>query len=711
MTRILMCAGLLLADAITVAQTRAPAPQLQQIVREVRRQVRASEAFDFVARLHSIDRWQDFSKFRQSAEYLQGKMSELGLRDVELLPAPADGVSQFGWWTMPLAWDVKTATLEVVEPAAPAAMRVLCDYSQEPASLIQWSGSTAPGGLTAEVMQVRSGRLAELKSADVRGKMILIEVPADLSERGAMKAALYKMGAAGVISDYTENEDLRDGHYWVNAWGDMGWGYTKASSPLVGFSITPRQGQYLRGLLDRGTKVRVHAVVDARYYPGSYYSVTGVIPGSGSDEEVLELGHGFELGAQDNSTGQAGMLEAIAAIGRAIDAGRLPRPKRSIRMLTFSEDYGSSHYISTHMDRMKRTVGAIHLDVPAGNHDVLGAYSFGATPDVARTYHNALVMRVAESFYAGAQAEGGGGRSRVPLLVPYSPTSDTYPSEPMIGVPTIAVRGSSGLVAVHHNSEDTLDRVDPKSLEDLSCLVGAYLYYLARADEDDVPWLAGITLEHSNENALRALAPYFDRILAAQNAEALGRELYWGLAKTGYNADRDEAAILSILRLAAPANTAKVRTLLEPALASARRVAEEQSARLRQAANVRAAELTATVPVNATAPPIDPRRAEAARIIVRRKRFGPVTLDDLPVDQREGFPGFAAQPAPLRLIYWCDGKRTVAEVIHLIELEQGPMDFDFVGYYKMLAKHGYVDLIPSAKVNDNDRRLDAREPD
>ncbi len=79
---------------------------------------------------------------------------------------------------------------------------------------------------------------------------------------------------------------------------------------------------------------------------------------------------------------------------------------------------------------------------------------------------------------------------------------------------------------------------------------------------------------------------------------------------------------------------------------------------------------------------------------MRRKRFGPVTLDDLPLAEREGFPGFADQPAPLRLLYWCDGKRTAAEVIHLIELEQGPMDFDFVGYYKMLARHGYVDLIP-----------------
>ncbi len=658
-------------------------------------QVSAGEAFDFVAQLHSIDRWQVFPQFRQSAEYLQRKMTEIGLRDVEILPAPADGVSQFGWWTMPLAWDVKKATLELMEPTPAAGMRVLCDYNQEPASLIQWSGSTPPGGVTAGVMELKSGSLVDLARANVNGKMILVKVPADLSARGALKAALYQEGAAGVISDYTENEDLRDGHYWVNAWGDMGWGFTKTSSPLVGFSITPRQGDYLRGLLERGIKVRVRAMVDTRYYSGSYFSVTGVIPGDGSEEEALALGHGFELGAQDNSTGQASMLEAIAAVNRAIESGRLPRPKRSIRILTFSEDYGSSQYIATHMDRMKRTVGAMHMDVPAGNNDVLGAYSFGVTPDVARSYHNALALRVAQTYYAGKQREGGSrGRARVPLLGPYSPTSDTYISDPMIGVPTIAARGSSGAIAVHHNSEDTLDRVDRRSLEDLSSVVGAYLYYLASAGQTDVPWLASITVDQGYENALRAARPYLDRILAAHDAVVLGRELYWGLAKIGYNADRDTEAILSTLRLVGPEERDQTRASLEPALKSIQLLETQECERLRRAANQRAGALQAAVPVQPTPGAADPRRAGAELFIVRRKRFGPVTLDDLPVDEREGFPGFAAQPAPLRLLYWCDGKRTAAEVIHLIELEQGPMDFDFVGYYKMLAKHGYVDLIP-----------------
>src|ERR1039457_2017343 len=311
-------ACLLVVALPAIAQTLWPSPQLQQIVQEIHAQVSRGEAFDFVTQLHSIDRWQDFSRFRQSAEYLEKKMTELGLRQVELLPVPADGVSQFGWWTMPLAWEVKNASLELIAPAGAVRMRVLCDYGQEPASLIQWSGSTPREGLEAEVVELRSTRVSEIAKADVKGKMVMVEVPADLSERGALKAALYGKGAAGIISDYTENQELRDGHYWVNAWGDYGWGFTKASSPMVGFSITPRQGEYLRNLLGQGVRVRVRAVVDARYYSGSYFTVTGVIPGESTDEEVLELGHGFEIGAQDNSTGQAGMLEAIAAINSAL---------------------------------------------------------------------------------------------------------------------------------------------------------------------------------------------------------------------------------------------------------------------------------------------------------------------------------------------------------------------------------------------------------
>ena len=118
------------------------------------------------------------------------------------------------------------------------------------------------------------------------------------------------------------------------------------------------------------------AAADTRTYSGRYPYITGVIPGIDSDEEVLELGHGFELGAQDNATGVAAMLEAVAVLRRLIEAGALPRPQRSIRVLIMAEDYGSSAYIAAHMDRMQHTIGAICVDAPAGPYEEVPAYSF-----------------------------------------------------------------------------------------------------------------------------------------------------------------------------------------------------------------------------------------------------------------------------------------------------------------------------------------------
>jgi hypothetical protein len=102
------------------------------------------------------------------------------------------------------------------------------------------------------------------------------------------------------------------------------------------------------------------------------------------------------------------------------------------------------------------------------------------------------------------------------------------------------------------------------------------------------------------------------------------------------------------------------------------------------------ARLSAGLP--AAAPPSDPQLKEAARMVVRRKRFGTLPLDDLPVEKREGYPSGAWSATPIAALYWCDGRRTLAEVIRLTRLELGEVKFNFTGYFKFLARHGYVEL-------------------
>jgi hypothetical protein len=92
----------------------------------------------------------------------------------------------------------------------------------------------------------------------------------------------------------------------------------------------------------------------------------------------------------------------------------------------------------------------------------------------------------------------------------------------------------------------------------------------------------------------------------------------------------------------------------------------------------------------------DQQLAAAAKLVVKRKRFGTLPLDDLAHDQWEAYPSGAWAAVPTIALYWCDGRRNLAEVIRLTRLELGPTEFDFVGYFRFLARHGYIELIGAA---------------
>jgi hypothetical protein len=177
----------------------------------------------------------------------------------------------------------------------------------------------------------------------------------------------------------------------------------------------------------------------------------------------------------------------------------------------------------------------------------------------------------------------------------------------------------------------------------------------------------------------------------------LSRELHTGLEKVAFSSGRDQEAILSTLRLAPEARRESIRASLNPILKSIQRFAEDQSERLRVAANHRAGGLGAPTPVRAAAPAPDPPRASASQIIVKRKRIGSVTFDDLPVEKREGWPAGAWDNLLQTALYWCDGKRDLAEVIRRTELELGPQDFDYVGYFQFLGRRGYVELLNASR--------------
>jgi hypothetical protein len=218
----------------------------------------------------------------------------------------------------------------------------------------------------------------------------------------------------------------------------------------------------------------------------------------------------------------------------------------------------------------------------------------------------------------------------------------------MVGIPTVWSYSGTG-VETHHNSEDTPDRVDSRSLRDISVVTAAYLYFIANADEPEALWLAGLSEDRGYGQILKNLDKQ-------------------------YAVDRERQSVLSVLRLVPETRRQAVREKLEPMLARLARFAKDQEQRV---------------------PPSSARASdpEAARIIVKRKRFGTIPLDDLPHDKWEGQPSGAWALIPTIALYWCDGKRTLAEVQRLTEAELGPAKFDYVSYFRFLRKNGYVDFV------------------
>jgi len=642
MKTILWLASLVLLFGVAAAGQPSP---VSPVVRKVAEAVDARHALETVKLVYANDRWFTFPKFQRTVGELKTLLERSGAAQVEVGALRADGVTKAGFWTAPLAWDVASASLEMMAPER----ATLCDYAQVPTCLGMWSGPTPAAGVEAELVDLDTTPWSR-----VRGKLVLT------SQNSAnLKDKLAQNGALGAVNGFSENPELGNDRQWINAWGDHGWGFLKASTPLLSYSVTPNQATKLRELLAAGKRVVLRARAATRLYEGEYPWVTAILPGTVRDgEEVLALGHIAEQGAQDNATGVAATVEAVRTLHRLIESGQLPRPRRSIRVLLMPEVYGSLHYIAGHPERMSRTVAAITVDTPAASYDLAGTeYTAYKNPHVAKSWTDVLIQRIARATLP---------RYRPFHTAEHTTGTDAYLGDPTIGVPNVWLYSGTGTVT-HHNSADVPATVDLRSLGDLTAMVAAYLYVAANAGESEIPWLASLIVDSASEDLSAAGAAGMDALLAGDKAAAA-----FALARLHYLADRNLDALGSLRKVgehsAIAAAAGPIRALEK---VQAARLAEQGVQPYRRAGD-----------------------AENGALVVRRKGIGTIPLDELAQENREGFPSGAWDKMVTVALYWCDGKRTIDEVARLTEMEMGrPLSFRFGGYFRFLERQGYVEFV------------------
>jgi len=246
-------------------------------------------------------------------------------------------------------WDGVSATLWEIAPKTAK----LADYRDLAAILGQGSKSAH---VTAELVWVGRGTQAEIDAVDLKGKIAVTEASASRVHDLAVKA-----GAVGIITFYSPRP-LVDPIQIPNS------GIRGGDNATFCINLTPRDGYALRDRLLRGEKITVKADIETATEETEIEVPTCVIKGADANaEEVILCAHLYEgyvkLGANDNISGAAALIEIARTLNELIETGQLPRPKRSIRFIWIPEFQGSIPWAVKHKDILDRTLCNINLDM------------------------------------------------------------------------------------------------------------------------------------------------------------------------------------------------------------------------------------------------------------------------------------------------------------------------------------------------------------
>jgi len=442
------------------------------------RAARGGRMLQAVAEIVETDRWNSFDRFHETTRTL-GRRYEEGGAEVEVYPVQTGGRIGSGRWIIQEAAEVRAATVDVVRPVR----QRLLDYRENPWHVIQWSTGTPREGRRCGLVVLDSREEIEQMPRDgLVGKVVLTRS----SPRGLLKTLADK-GAVGVITDRSV-ANLPDALEWTK----FGWGaipMESATARLVGFVLSENQGKKLRKLAQEHGDLTLHIRADIRKYVGHHDVVCGLVKGTDDpQDEVWALAHSAEPGALDNASGGAVCLEIAQVLEELIAAGRLKRPRRTIRLLSAYECYGFFAYLER-TQRLQTPLAGVCIDTIGSRPQVCdGRLEWHATIPMSAGF----VDRVGEAVIRAAVRRHKPGYRLFPG--PFVSTSDTLIGDPKYGFPcpwiTTHHRTSGRGFDAYHSSADTVKLLSARGLEACAAAMAGYLYFLADMGSREVVELA-----------------------------------------------------------------------------------------------------------------------------------------------------------------------------------------------------------------------------
>src|SRR3990170_1661731 len=369
-------------------------PEIKKFVKE---ELSGEKAKGNVAQISRFHRIQASTMFHEAAEHVEQELIKNGLLDAKIEQFKSDGAVKYWTHISPVGWEVESAEIKLVEPEE----KPLARYADTPTCLHTCSNATPPEGVTAELIDVGVGTKPEdYTGKNVKGKLVIATGRARLVHQ----QAVYKYGATGVITDtlayemknIRESVDIPDAHSYQSIWPDA----EVKDKVKLGFSLSKRQGNHLRKLLQEKKTVKLQAKVDAKLFPSNLDVVTATIHGSSTpNEEVFLIAHLChpQPSANDNASGSGLLIEIARTIQTLIDTKKLVRPERTIRFIWVPETFGTVAFLHKHEDWTNRLVAGINLDMVGENQEKCrSTLTLDRTPDSLPSYLNDLLLTLME---------------------------------------------------------------------------------------------------------------------------------------------------------------------------------------------------------------------------------------------------------------------------------------------------------------------------
>jgi carboxypeptidase Q len=330
------------------------------------------------------------------------------------------------------------------------------------------SVATPAGGITAEVLVVRSFDDLRARAARAAGRIVLYNVPfttygetVRYRSTGAIEAA--RAGAVASLLRSVTPYSMRTPHTGGTAYAD-----TVRKIPHA--AITPEDADMIERMIGRGERVTVRLTMAAQQLPDApSRNVIGELRGRELPDEVVVVGGHIDSwdvgrGAMDDAGGVVAAWEAIRLL-RELGL----RPRRTIRVVGWTNEEnglrGGNGYRDAHRAELDRHALAIESD--AGVFRPLGFGFAGSDSAFAVVKQIGTLL---EGIGAGNITRGGGGADIGPIM--------------QLGVPGMGLTvDGTRYFWYHHTDADTVDKLDPREVALCVATLAVMAYVVADLPE------------------------------------------------------------------------------------------------------------------------------------------------------------------------------------------------------------------------------------